>query len=835
MPNWKKVVTSGSDTALNSLSMSGDIIPDQDNVHTLGTANNRFQLNGGTPVTVNGSGTANTITRFQGATTVEDSKITSSDTQTIIEHNSANNTIFIVSGSNGELLTVSDVENGGAGMLLSVNDNSGIPMFEVSGSGDLIAERLVYDDTQDFILSYNSSSGLITFVSTSAVAGDAADGYIGDSQAHTAGGNLDMNGNAIDNVSNLTVQSSIIHDTDTDTKIVFNDDSMAFNAGGVEFLTFVESGTDSVVFNQNQSDINFSFLTPTNANMFRIDGGTDTVGIGGSVDADATLKVHGSLLVTSEITASSEIRSSTWLSAGSGVRHYNDTHTNMTFGSDQITLAAGGYQGIKLTTTEVVHNENGVNVDFRMESNLDDKMFLLDASADRVHIGGDSVGTHTGIFNVSGSVNLDGGLTVNGNQNATADIRLASSGNPNMLFVSGGANRVAIGHNNPQHTLDVNGSLEATSMYVDTSIFHTGDTDTKITFGNNQMFMYVGNKSIISAATSIVTINGEANDMDFRVEGQSEGNLIYANAGTNRVGIGTDTPTKDFEVAGEISGSDIYIDDWGSVSASLADAGGALPNVGPGAGNYGSTSNGTKIDVIQLDDQGRVTSISTGATGDIQQVIAGTNLTGGGTSGTVTVNLTSKVSDVILYAGAGSNTTPSISFSETNGSDYGWYSNGFLYKTTAAEVKFTFDGTDQLIHDTDGVQITSDFAFGVGVAPSTTNGRIDASNDVVAFSSSDIRWKENIKPIENALDKVSQIGGYEFDWKELSEDERETQHGNVGHDVGVIAQEIEKVLPEVVTTRDNGFMGVKYEKIVPLLIESIKELKAEIEELKRRL
>ena len=53
-----------------------------------------------------------------------------------------------------------------------------------------------------------------------------------------------------------------------------------------------------------------------------------------------------------------------------------------------------------------------------------------------------------------------------------------------------------------------------------------------------------------------------------------------------------------------------------------------------------------------------------------------------------------------------------------------------------------------------------------------------------------------------------------------------------GHDVGVIAQEVEKVLPEVVQTRDDGYKAVKYDKLVPLLINAINELKAEIEELK---
>ena len=109
----------------------------------------------------------------------------------------------------------------------------------------------------------------------------------------------------------------------------------------------------------------------------------------------------------------------------------------------------------------------------------------------------------------------------------------------------------------------------------------------------------------------------------------------------------------------------------------------------------------------------------------------------------------------------------------------------------------------------------------------TTTGRIDASNDVVAFATSDKRLKGNITPIENALNKVSQVQGIEFDWIP-----KEGVHGNEGHDVGVLAQEIEKVLPEVVTTRDNGYKAVKYEKIIPLLVEAIKELQKDVQELK---
>ena len=119
-------------------------------------------------------------------------------------------------------------------------------------------------------------------------------------------------------------------------------------------------------------------------------------------------------------------------------------------------------------------------------------------------------------------------------------------------------------------------------------------------------------------------------------------------------------------------------------------------------------------------------------------------------------------------------------------------------------------------------------SLGVGMAANSTIGRIDAKNDVVAFSTSDKRLKDNITPIEDALTKVSQVQGIEFDWIP-----KEGVHGNEGRDVGVIAQEIEKVLPEVVTTRDNGYKAVKYEKIIPLLVEAIKELQEEIKELKK--
>ena len=67
----------------------------------------------------------------------------------------------------------------------------------------------------------------------------------------------------------------------------------------------------------------------------------------------------------------------------------------------------------------------------------------------------------------------------------------------------------------------------------------------------------------------------------------------------------------------------------------------------------------------------------------------------------------------------------------------------------------------------------------------------------------------------------------------MTKKQKKKLHGNEGHDVGVIAQEVEKVLPEVVQTRKSGYKAVKYEKMIPLLIQSIKEQQEQIEDLKK--
>jgi hypothetical protein len=91
-------------------------------------------------------------------------------------------------------------------------------------------------------------------------------------------------------------------------------------------------------------------------------------------------------------------------------------------------------------------------------------------------------------------------------------------------------------------------------------------------------------------------------------------------------------------------------------------------------------------------------------------------------------------------------------------------------------------------------------------------------------SSSDKRLKENIKTVESALDKVIALRGVSFDWKEGG-----------AKAIGLIAQEAEKVIPEIVSQDENGYLGIKYNNLIGVLIEAIKEQQEQIEDLKNRI
>ena len=137
--------------------------------------------------------------------------------------------------------------------------------------------------------------------------------------------------------------------------------------------------------------------------------------------------------------------------------------------------------------------------------------------------------------------------------------------------------------------------------------------------------------------------------------------------------------------------------------------------------------------------------------------------------------------------------------------------------------------TNKQVAISNNVQIQS---LGVGTAATGTAGEIRATNNITAYYSDD-GLKTRLGNIENALDKIDQLTGFYYEANEVAQD--------LGYDkireVGVSAQDTQRVLPEIVAPApiDDRYLTVRYEKFAPLLIEGIKELRAEIRKIKTHL
>ena len=232
----------------------------------------------------------------------------------------------------------------------------------------------------------------------------------------------------------------------------------------------------------------------------------------------------------------------------------------------------------------------------------------------------------------------------------------------------------------------------------------------------------------------------------------------------------------------------------------------------------GTPSSGTLTNCTGLPNAGLVNSSLT--------VTAGTGMSGGGSvalGSSVTLTNAGVTSNV---AGTGitvSGATGAVTITNA-GVTSAVAGTGVTVSGATGAVTFSIG---QAVATGSNVQFNS---LGVGTAGSGTAGEIRATNEITAYYS-DARLKNFHGTIENALDKVMSLNGYYFTENELA---KSLGYNNDAMQVGVSAQEVEVILPQAVAPApiDEQYMAVKYEKLVPLLIEAIKGLKAELDVVK---
>jgi len=280
----------------------------------------------------------------------------------------------------------------------------------------------------------------------------------------------------------------------------------------------------------------------------------------------------------------------------------------------------------------------------------------------------------------------------------------------------------------------------------------------------------------------------------------------------------TSTTTGALKVSGGVGiaksvyiGDDIHIPDsknifFGSDDDLLVTHDGSNAAITNGTGNLNITGATTFANAVTV------------TSGGIDVTAGGIDVTAGGAdiTGIITANdglkgnILSPNGTAVLNNGTGDGTNSTFT--------------GTATKADAVEIEGHSTGTYK-------VMMASDIGYQKPIVSNNMkfNGEdFIVTGDIVAYLQSDLRLKNNINPIADALNKVKSISGNTFEWNENSNHE--------GQDTGVIAQEIEELgLPGLIQERDNGYLAVRYEKLVPLLIEAIKELSDKVDSLEERL
>ena len=310
------------------------------------------------------------------------------------------------------------------------------------------------------------------------------------------------------------------------------------------------------------------------------------------------------------------------------------------------------------------------------------------------------------------------------------------------------------------------------------------------------------------------------------------GDTLYSSASNTLAKLAGNTTTTKKYLIQTGTGAASAAPSWGTingadVTGNITGQAGSVANALT-AGTYltsGGTYNGAAARTFAVDATSANTVskvVARDASGNFSAGTITATLSGAATSATTATNIAGGAANQISYqSGAGATafaTAPSAS-----GQVLGWNGSAFAWVTTIATATSATTATTATALTTgNNYQVNS---LGVGTAGSGTAGEIRATNNITAYYSDD-RFKTNLGNIPNALAKVLTLNGFYYEANELAQ--------SYGYEkkleVGVSAQQVQAVQPEVVAPApiDENYLTVRYERLVPLLIEAIKELNAKV-------
>jgi hypothetical protein len=386
-------------------------------------------------------------------------------------------------------------------------------------------------------------------------------------------------------------------------------------------------------------------------------------------------------------------------------------------------------------------------------------------------------------------------------------------------------------------TAALSGNASGLSSTLAVTSGGTGQT----TYTNGQLL--IGNttgstltKAALTAGTGITVTNGSG---AITIAATNNGTVTSVTGTAPVVSSGGATPAISMAAATTSVNGYLTSTDWTTFNNKTTNTGTVTSII---AGTYLTggtiTTTGTlAVDATNLNTASKVVARDASgnfSAGTITAALSGNATTSSSTTGnaaSATVLQTARTIGGVSFNGSANINLPGVN-TAGNQSTTSNAATATVLQTARTINGTSFNGSANITITAAATNVNTQLAsLGVGTAASGTAGEIRATNNVTAYYSDD-RLKTRGSNIENALDKVMSLNGFHYQANEVA-----NALGYVSKpEVGVSAQEVQAVLPEVVVPApiDDKYLTVHYDKLVPLLIEAIKELKAEVDELKSR-